>query len=282
MVEPQVTALRTGQIEWRIGEMGVRLDAEDSEPLAIGALEALGWQRGTQVGVLPEAAEAYLVRDERHLRDEREKLRANGVPSQIVRRQSLTGAWTSGDLIVARAKPVWASPPPAAALVTGGSRKAARVARAAERLANDFTLPSTLFDDPEEQLRYEVRHAYLMTVPTSQRYEWPFDPTYRMLDQFLLDILDQEHVLSRRQMISVIVDVVCGKVFSTPSREAKPMRHSGGPDPLLRSFDKAQCMRARVTANTPAARRIMWWRSPSGGIELARLATHDDIDIPER
>jgi hypothetical protein len=39
--------------------------------------------------------------------------------------------------------------------------------------------------------------------------------------------------------------------------------------------------RAAVSTGTPAARRIMWWLTPAGTIELNRLAPHDDFDMPE-
>jgi hypothetical protein len=40
--------------------------------------------------------------------------------------------------------------------------------------------------------------------------------------------------------------------------------------------------RANISHGTPAARRIMWWRTPAKAVELARIATHDDFEMPER
>jgi hypothetical protein len=43
--------------------------------------------------------------------------------------------------------------------------------------------------------------------------------------------------------------------------------------------DGAIAWRASLQVNTPSARRIHYWVLPSGQIELARVAAHDDFDI---
>jgi hypothetical protein len=154
------------------------------------------------------------------------------------------------------------------------------VVRTVDRAHGDPSIDVQLFDDPREQLEYEVRHAYLMTVPTSQRTQWPLED-YTVADLFLEDIQNQNGALSRGQIITAIVDIVSSRMNDVNSRKPRPLREGGGDDgrPVITRADGAVAWRANISAGTPAARRIMWWRMPSGSIELARLASHDDVDM---
>jgi hypothetical protein len=149
-------------------------------------------------------------------------------------------------------------------------------------LVTDPDLP-VLFEDPVLQLQYEVRHAYLLGVPPSQREQWPLS-TFSTLPSFLDDITNQHGAVSRSQIINCVVDVVSSRITEVNSRRLRPLRDGGGADnrPIVVRSDGAVAWRANVSSGTAAARRIMWWRTPDGGIELARLATHDDTTMPER
>jgi hypothetical protein len=117
-------------------------------------------------------------------------------------------------------------------------------------------------------------------VPTSQRTQWPLED-YTVADLFLEDIQNQNGALSRGQIITAIVDIVSSRMNDVNSRKPRPLREGGGDDgrPVITRADGAVAWRANISAGTPAARRIMWWRMPSGSIELARLASHDDVDM---
>lgn len=167
------------------------------------------------------------------------------------------------------------------------SPKDERRRRAHERAAHaDRTgravIDAVLFDDPLEQLLYEVRHMYLHVVPPREREQYPLDIA-GVLPSFLEDVDKQAHALSRQQIISVIVDVACGRARDINSRQVRPLRTSevGAAPPVLRSSDGAQAWRANVSNVTASARRIMWWQRPGSGVELARLAVHDDLRMPE-
>lgn len=149
-----------------------------------------------------------------------------------------------------------------------------------ERNDDDPTISKVLFESPTQQLRYEVQHWYLYTVPPTQREQWPMG-NYGFTERFIDDVYEQSRQISRSQIIAAIVDVVCGRHVEVPARSSRAMRDGGGAHarPQVARTDGALAWRANVNTGTPAARRIMWWRLPDGRIELARLATHDDVDL---
>lgn len=166
------------------------------------------------------------------------------------------------------------------------SPKDARRARAAERAATQqrysrAVIEQQLFEDPAEQLLYEVRHMYLHVVPPAERSKWPLRID-RLLPSFLRDVDAQAHALSRQQIVSAIVDVGCGRASEINSRRVRPLRAGeSGSAPEVVRWDGAMAWRANVSNVSAAARRIMWWQIPGAGIELARIASHDDLEMPE-
>lgn len=290
-----VVKLRSDQLEWRINDLQLRLDSAPSLILALKALEHLGWVRDQQIG-LRAGEKIAAMTDLRHLRDERERLRASGIPTRFeeMTRPTLLGPWAPSASTALEQRPIDprtpaqrqyakekadARKPPAAP-----NPPARKPDRPAGPVENDPTISIQLFDDLEESLRYEVNHYYLMTVPRSQRQQWPL-VAYDIQARFMEDIEQQSSHLSRAQIVSAIVDVVSSRMNDVNSRRPRPLRDGGGEAGRLtiaRSTDGAVAWRANISHGTPAARRIMWWRRTSGLVELARLATHDDVEMPER
>jgi hypothetical protein len=283
--ENDVVLLRSGQIEWRISDLALRMDASDALSLIQKALKLMGWSTTNQLGLKVDDL-VQVMANQRALADAQERLRANGRAStmEVVQRPVLVGQWGSTEETVEPQRPrerrfakdlpgTKTAPPPRKTVVV----------RTVERTHGDPTIDVQLFEDPVEQLRYEINHAYLMTVPLSQRSQWPL-AEYTMLPSFLADVESQNGALSRGQIIAAIVDIVSSRMNDVNARKPRPLREGGGDDgrPLIMRSDGAVAWRANISSGTPAARRIMWWRPPSGVIELARLATHDDVDVPER
>lgn len=165
--------------------------------------------------------------------------------------------------------------------------KDARKTRALQRdAASDrisrAVIEEELFEDPEEQLRYEVQHMFLHVVHPTERSRYPM-ALWVPLPSFMADLQAQGHALSRKQVITAIVDVVCGRAADVNSRQLRPLRRSAGPSPEVVRGDGAIAWRANVSNASSAARRIMWWERLEKGrrVELARLAVHDDLDMPE-
>ncbi len=146
-------------------------------------------------------------------------------------------------------------------------------------------IDEVLFADPREQIAYEIRHCYLMTVPLNQRTQWPEPDRFELMGSFMHDIENQSGAVSRSQIIAAIVDVASGRMNDINSRRPRPLREGGGDDGraiITRPSDQAVAWRANISTGTPAARRIMWWRCLDGTLQFARLASHDDVEMPER
>lgn len=275
-----VVVLRSGQVEWRINDLTLRMDTAQALALAQRALVRLGWTHVNQLGLRTEGL-VTVMPDERRLRDQQERLRAQGrfAGTETVHRPLMLGPWGQEETHQHSVRPARRTTEHVAH--KGGGRKTAT--RQEIRTENDPSIDVQLFEDPIEQLQYEVRHAYLMGVPLSQRTEWPM-MEYTVLPSFLRDLEEQNGAISRAQIVAAIVDVVSSRMNDVNSRRPRILRDGGGDDgrPIIVREDGAVAWRANISAGTPAARRIMWWRNPSGVLELTRLATHDDLDMPER
>jgi hypothetical protein len=134
------------------------------------------------------------------------------------------------------------------------------------------------FADPEQGFRYLVLTQWATrTLPGEQRN--------RPLADFLigprfLESLERLEGIKPEKVADVAFEIVTGLAPQLPSREAHHLRTgSGGDDPVRVRDDGAIAWRASLQVNTPSARRIHYWVLPSGQIELARVATHDDFEI---
>ncbi len=297
-----VIGISGGGLGIEVGGRSVMLPGPIAEEVCTDALVKLGWVFGRQTGLMvgDVTREMDLPSRARMI----EGLRASGraePPVEMVRR-FMAAPWTREfpTLNHQRSGPSGPSGPggaprtrkfvkePAPAPVAKTPVKKPAKAQGTPPADKPIDLP-VLFEDPEEQLRYEAYHHYLLTTPTSQRETFGWPP-FKMLPTFLSDVESHKGQVSRQQILGAIVDVVSGRVRVVNSREPRVLREGGGDAgraPVVRSFDGAAAWRANISNATAAARRIMWWQpksSPtmSGIVELARLATHDDMDMPER
>jgi hypothetical protein len=279
--------LRDGMCEFRIADLAAQLPTEEAAAYLRRALTHLGWEASRQSGLrIGDGIPKPIARDE--VEETIRRLRASGIaaPIQAMHRPRLVGPWVDSEVdekeqtVPARRRRFTKEPAPQIAVRPSPRRE--RPARPVERPPNDPVIDVQLFDDPEESLRYAVRHYYLLTVPRSQREQWPLG-TYETLPSFLSDVEEQAGQISMGQIISAIVDVVSGRMNDTNSRKPRPLREGGGDDgrPVVTRADGASAWRGNVSHGTPAARRIMWWRRLDGCLELTRLATHDDVNMPE-
>ncbi len=152
-------------------------------------------------------------------------------------------------------------------------RKATSTSRSEGRAGN-----GPRFADPEQGFRYLVLTQWATrTLPSEQRN--------RPLADFLigprfLESLERLEGIKLEKVADVAFEIVTGLAPQLPSREIHHLRTgSGGDDPVRVRDDGAIAWRASLQVNTPSARRIHYWVLPSGQIELARVATHDDFEI---
>ncbi|NYE38627.1 hypothetical protein F4692_003777 [Nocardioides cavernae] len=134
------------------------------------------------------------------------------------------------------------------------------------------------FADPEQEFRYLVLTQWATrTLPSEQRN--------RPLADFIigprfLESLERLQGIKPEKVADVAFEIVTGLAPQLPSREVHHLRAGpGGDDPVRVRDDGAIAWRASLQVNTPSARRIHYWVLPTGQIELARVATHDDFEI---
>lgn len=132
-----------------------------------------------------------------------------------------------------------------------------------------------LFDDPAEQLRWEVELAWLRRFPPGERRERRRAP-WELGDQFLSTWAEVEGI-DRQKVVDVIVEVIVGLAADLPSRELHQLRTgTGGNDRPRTRDDGATAWRVSLQVKTPSARRLHYWQRADGVIELASIRLHDD------
>jgi hypothetical protein len=83
--------------------------------------------------------------------------------------------------------------------------------------------------------------------------------------------------VARQKVVDVIVDIVTGRACASAGRGLHRFRSSDGAASAIRSrADGATCWRIALQKKTPAARRLHYWVTPGGQIELADVRLHDD------
>lgn len=137
-----------------------------------------------------------------------------------------------------------------------------------------LALSRQVFDDPEEQFRWEV-HTEWSSWPDADRQQYPL-ADYKLGPDWLFTLGTLQGVAHDR-IIEVTAQVLAGRAWNINAREVHQLRSGQGGDdpPLRRSSDNATAWRCSLQNNTPAARRLLWWQLHDG-IELGRVAVHDD------
>ncbi|TWH31457.1 hypothetical protein L600_002400000350 [Isoptericola variabilis J7] len=160
-------------------------------------------------------------------------------------------------------------------------RKAQKSERALEsRLAEAGVEdgPRRLFADAVEQLRYDVHRTWAETVPAEEKARYPLGP-YAVGPQFCASLAEVGRGLEDKVLRAVVL-VLTGRAHEVPGLELHRLRRGeGGGDPhLVRESDGAAAWRLALQVNTPQARRLHYWRLPSGAVELSRVVLHDDTE----
>jgi hypothetical protein len=134
-----------------------------------------------------------------------------------------------------------------------------------------------LFDDEEEQFRFEVHFQYLVNEPASERAVFPFDPEFKIGEDFLESM--NRHVangaISRQKVTRVCAEVVSKRVWQIPSRNAKQWK-----DPWTGRMEERPgtqgAYRVRLQSETPNARRLKFWMLQDGHVEFDMVGGHDE------
>jgi len=135
---------------------------------------------------------------------------------------------------------------------------------------------SHLFEDPGQQLDFEIRLAWArMTLPSEKKdlplKAWTYGPHF-------LDTLHELEGVSRHKVVEVLVHVLTGRDTELASRERHQLRTGcGGDDAPVTRRGGESCWRVNLQTNTPGARRLHYWSCADGSIELSSVRVHDDF-----
>lgn len=130
------------------------------------------------------------------------------------------------------------------------------------------------FDDPGEQLRFEVYLAWVRRFSDAERkgerrlLEWSIGEDF-------FASWDEVHGIDRRKVVDVIVEVLTDVAPSMPSRDLHQLRTGPGGDDPPRRRGNYVAWRVSLQSNTPSARRLHYWRD-GDRIELSSIRLHDD------
>jgi hypothetical protein len=82
-----------------------------------------------------------------------------------------------------------------------------------------------------------------------------------------------------RKAVRVIVDVVTGRESDSRQSRVHPLRETDSPSsPQRTRTDGSKAWRANIEDNTPQARRLHYWKSSNGQMELSKISRHDDFE----
>jgi hypothetical protein len=158
------------------------------------------------------------------------------------------------------------------------SRRQAEIARdkAERRGGGRPSGGERLFEDPAEQLDFEIRAAWARRIPASDKKARPL-AEWGYSDHFF-ETLDSLKGIDRSKIVDVIVEVLTGLDKEMPGRERHQLRTGpGGSDPQRLGPNGEQYYRVALQIGTAGARRLHYSRAVNGRIELSSVRLHDDL-----
>ena len=130
------------------------------------------------------------------------------------------------------------------------------------------------FPDPADQFRHEVYCEWAQRIPAAEKVDRPLGPFD--LGPDFLDSVGHLEGVQRNKIVAVVVEVVTGIAERSPGRDAHRLRSGDAGSPYLTRPDGANCWRVALQRETPAARRLHYWRR-GDHYELSRVVQHDDF-----
>ena len=136
------------------------------------------------------------------------------------------------------------------------------------------TLPPAVFADAERQFRYEVEQLWMWTVAEDERCVQPLRRFALGRDWF--QSLESMQLVDRFEVVSAVMDVLSGNGSKNNRQSHQQRTGKPGGSPALTRADGAVAWRCNIRSATPGAPRLLWWTLTDGGIELGKVALHDD------
>lgn len=134
------------------------------------------------------------------------------------------------------------------------------------------------FAQDEDWVRHEIYLAWIERLDAADRDRYPLPEEYRLGPAFA-GSLEGMDVGQLQKIFRAVVDVLTGYVRELTSRNVHPLREgTGASAATVTRSDGAVCFRAYIEQNTPSARRLHYWQTPSQPLELSRVVLHDDMN----
>ncbi len=134
------------------------------------------------------------------------------------------------------------------------------------------------FETADERVRHDIYLAWVRTVPGEDKSRFPLPGTFSMGPAFAASLYSRTEQGSVPKALKAVVEVLTGLAERSSAREVHPLRaNDGGDAPQLQREDGARCFRASIERGVASARRLHYWRTPDGGVELSRVVVHDDF-----
>jgi len=133
------------------------------------------------------------------------------------------------------------------------------------------------FGCDEDWVRHEVLLAWIDRLSASDRVIFPLADNYIVGAWFAesLEALDSGQL---RKAFKAVVDVLAGNVPGLAARNVHPLREGNGAATRdVSRSDGARCLRAYIEEKTASARRLHYWKTLTGALELSRIVLHDDM-----
>jgi hypothetical protein len=129
------------------------------------------------------------------------------------------------------------------------------------------------FLDLVDQFRHEVYCEWTQRIPAAEKASKRLADF--VLDPGFLDSIEQLEGVSRSKVVAVVVEVLTGQVQHLPSREAHQLRVGDAGSRYVTRADGATCWRVALQQDSPAARRLHYWRTRDR-YEFSRVVLHND------
>ena len=125
----------------------------------------------------------------------------------------------------------------------------------------------------DRQFQFEVELAFARRTTADEKEQLSMLP-WRIGPDFL-DTLYSSGI-NRQKVVNVVLDVLLGRADRLHSRH--PLRTGSGPGCPARSDGLGgKCFRIALQHGSPSARRLHYWHTDDGTIELSSVRLHDDM-----
>jgi hypothetical protein len=138
--------------------------------------------------------------------------------------------------------------------------------------------PAGAFETVDERVRHDIYLAWVRNVPGEDKSRFPLPRAFSVGPAFAASLYSRTEQGGVPKALKAVVEVLTGLAERSSAREVHPLRTNGGGDaPQVQREDGARCFRASIERGVASARRLHYWKTPDGEVELSRIVLHDDF-----